>query len=93
MDVLSFEWDEAKSKQNVRKHGVSFPEAQTVFFDDHAVEFYDDLHSEWENRFLLLGRSSRSRILLICYCLRAPGSVIRLISARKATSNERRHYP
>jgi uncharacterized protein len=93
MTSLRFEWDEAKNKQNQRKHGVSFGEAQSVFFDENAVEFYDDEHSEWEDRFLLLGLSARMRLVLVCHCLREGGSVIRIISARKATQNEQRLYP
>jgi uncharacterized DUF497 family protein len=54
MKSLRFEWDQEKNRENQRKHGVSFAEAQTVFFDEDAVEFYDDEHSEWEDRFLLL---------------------------------------
>ncbi len=57
MTKLSFEWNSKKATENFKKHGVTFKEAQTVFFDDHAVEFYDDEHSEWEDRFLLLGLS------------------------------------
>jgi uncharacterized DUF497 family protein len=93
MKVLKFEWDEAKSRQNHRKHGVTFAEAQTVFFDENAVEFYDEEHSESENRFLLLGLSTKLRVLLVCHCLRDEGSVIRIISARKATRKERALYP
>jgi len=93
MKSLRFEWDQEKSLENQRKHGVSFGEAQTVFFDENAVEFYDDEHSEWEDRFLLLGISSKMRVLLVCHCLRESGSTIRIISARKATKNERELYP
>jgi uncharacterized protein len=93
MTPLRFEWDDAKNRENQRKHGVSFAEAQTVFFDENAVEFCDDEHSKWEDRFLLLGLSTRLRILLVCHCLRESGSVIRIISARKATKNERGLYP
>ena len=93
MRLLRFEWDEAKERENHRKHGVSFAEAQTVFFDENAVEFYDDEHSEWEDRFFLLGLSTRLRVLLVCHCLRESGSTIRIISARKATKNERGLYP
>ena len=93
MKSLRFEWDQEKSLENQRKHGVSFGEAQTVFFDENAVEFYDDEHSEWEDRFLLLGISSKMRVLLVCHCLRESGSIIRIISARKATKNERGLYP
>ena len=93
MTELRFEWDEKKSRSNQRKHGVSFEEAQTVFFDEHAVEFYDETHSPEEDRFLLLGLSARLRVLIICHCVREGGKVIRLISARKATQAERQHYP
>ena len=93
MTPLRFEWDETKNRENQRKHGVSFAEAQTVFFDETAVEFYDDEHSEWEDRFLLLGLSTKLRVLLVCHCLREGGSVVRIISARKATKNERGLYP
>jgi uncharacterized DUF497 family protein len=93
MTKLRFEWDDTKSRDNVRKHGVTFAEAQTVFFDENAVEFFDDEHSTQEDRFLLLGLSSKLRVLLVCHCLRESGSVIRIISARKATKNERGLYP
>ena len=93
MKSLRFKWDEEKNRENQRKHGVSFVEAQTVFFDENAVEFYDDEHSEWEDRFLLLGISTKMRVLLVCHCLRESGSIIRIISARKATKNERELYP
>ena len=75
------------------KRGVSFEEARTVFLDENAVEFYDDEHSEWEDRFLMLGLSTKLRALLVCHCLREQGSAIRTISARKATRNEQRFYP
>jgi uncharacterized protein len=93
MNELRFEWDEDKNRQNERKHGVSFQEAQTVFFDPMAVEFYDDEHVEWEDRFLLLGLSAKLRILLVCHCIREGGDVVRIISARKATKKEQRGYP
>ena len=86
------EWDPAKADQDSRKHGISFEEAKSVFFDESAVEFYDDEHSEWEDRFLLLGLSSRLRLLLVCHCYRELAAVIRIISARKATKHEARHY-
>ena len=92
MTPLRFEWDKRKNRENQRKHGVSFEEAVTVFYDDDAVEFFDDEHSEWEDRFLLLGVSSRMRILMVSHCLRCGGDVIRVISARKATGSERKHY-
>jgi len=92
MKELRFEWDENKSKDNLAKHGVSFEEASSVFYDDRAGEFYDDGHSAREDRFLLLGLSGNLRLLLVCHCHREGESVIRVISARKATRNEAKHY-
>ncbi len=88
-----FEWDEAKSRTNLKKHGVSFLEARSVFFDEYAVQFYDDEHSSQEDRFIMLGMSNLSRILVVCHCERAGGEIIRIISARKATKKERGFYP
>ena len=93
MNEITFQWDDKKNQANQRKHGVSFEEARSVFLDDRGVEFYDDAHSEWEDRFLLLGVSSRLRLLMVCHCRREEGHVIRIISARAATKNEQKHYP
>lgn len=93
MNDLRFEWDERKNRENQRKHGVSFEEAKSVFYDQQAVEFFDVEREEMEDRFLLLGVSGRLRILLVCHCLRQEGDVIRIISARKATKHEEREYP
>lgn len=92
MSELSFEWDPEKAKANLDKHGVSFEEAMTAFYDEAAIEFYDDEHSEWEDRLLLLGLSSNMKLLLVCHCYRSEESVIRIISARKATKNEAKNY-
>ena len=92
MTNISFTWDERKNRQNQKKHGVSFEEAQSVFFDDEAREFFDPDHSEDEARFLLVGRSYRLRVLLICHCYRELEGVIRIISARRATKKERAAY-
>ena len=92
MGDIRFEWDEKKNRQNIRKHGVSFEEAQSVFLDDHAMRFYDPDHSEDEDRFLMLGLSFTLRILVVCHCYRERDDVIRIISARKATRQERVHY-
>jgi uncharacterized DUF497 family protein len=92
MSELRFEWDPVKAEENLRKHGVSFEDARTVFYDDFAVEFYDDEHSEWEDRFLLLGLSAQLQLLLVCHCYRESESVIRLISAREATKSEAGFY-
>ena len=88
--MIRFEWDERKSASNRRKHGVSFEEARTVFFDEDALEFPDPDHGE--DRFLMLGMSLRQRVLVVCHCFRSSASTIRIISARKATRREREVY-
>ena len=92
MNSIGFSWDDRKNKSNQKKHKVSFEEAQTVFFDEHAIEYYDPDHSESEDRFLMLGHSYRIRILVVSYTLRKEGSEIRIISARKATKKEQKAY-
>ena len=92
MKTVYFEWDENKAKINQEKHLVSFEEAKTVFYDELALEFYDETHSEWEDRFLMLGFSNKLNLLLICHCYREATGNIRIISARKATKNESKHY-
>jgi hypothetical protein len=92
MRELRIVWDPQKARANIRKHGVSLEEARSVFCDEHAIEFYDDEHSQWEDRFLLLGLSSHLRLLLVCHCYREAEGVIRVISARKVTSTEAEHY-
>ena len=89
---IIFSWDDKKNEANKRKHHVSFEEAQTVFFDENATEFYDPEHSENEERFLMLGLSYRLRVLVVSYCFRKDDSEIRIISARKATKKEQRVY-
>lgn len=89
--MIKFEWNLAKARSNLKKHGVSFAEAQTVFFDENAIQFFDSDSSSLEERFLMLGLSKNFRILLVCHCER-DGKVIRIISARKATAKERKHY-
>lgn len=90
--MIKFDWDPAKAASNLRKHGVSFEEARSVFYDEFAVQFYDNTHSADEERFLMLGMSSGAHLLLVCHCERAGGSVIRIISARKATKQESFYY-
>jgi uncharacterized DUF497 family protein len=90
--MLSFEWDERKNRANQKKHGVAFEEAQSVFFDEHALQYEDPGHSGDEDRFLLLGHSLTLRVLVVCHCYRASGSVIRIVSARRATAQERAVY-
>jgi uncharacterized DUF497 family protein len=92
MSELRFEWDERKNRENQRKHGVSFEEARTVFFDEGALLIADPDHSESEERFVLLGLSSALRNLVVCHCYRSEAGAIRLISARKANRAERKKY-
>lgn len=92
MNELRFTWDPEKARGNLKKHGVAFEEARSVFQDEHAIEYYDDTHSEWEDRFLLLGLSSNLRLLLVCHGYREKEGIIRIISARKATRSESKHY-
>ena len=89
---MKFDWDQTKASANSKKHGVTFEEARTVFFDEFAVQFFDDDHSSEEERFLLLGLSSDAKLLLVCHCEREQENVIRIISARKATKREAAHY-
>ncbi|MGY8814041.1 MAG: BrnT family toxin [Gammaproteobacteria bacterium] len=90
--MVRFEWDSSKASLNKKKHGVAFEEAKSVFYDEFAIQFFDDENSEYEDRFLILGYSNESRILLICHCEQESGDLIRIISARKATSKERKLY-
>jgi len=92
MNELRFEWDEQKEKANIKKHGVSFNEARTVFYDENAIQFFDPDHSETEDRFILLGISLRLRILVVCHCFRESETVVRIISARKADGDEEKEY-
>ena len=93
MTDLRFTWDPGKAQVNERKHGVSFEEASTVFFDEEAILIDDPDHSADEDRFLLLGLSSRVRLLTVCHCVvESEGDVLRPISARKATKREQTAY-
>jgi uncharacterized DUF497 family protein len=89
---VRFEWDPRKAAANLRKHGISFTEAETAFYDDYAAIRDDPDHSEAEDRFVLLGMSAALRVLVVVHCAREAGSVIRLISARRATRSERAQY-
>lgn len=90
--MLRFEWDNRKASQNTRKHGISFVEAQTVFFDEEALLIADPDHSQDEERFILLGLSGTLRVLVVCHCYRGKEDVIRIISARRADPKERELY-
>lgn len=90
--MLRFAWDQTKADLNLRKHGVSFEEAVTVFADENGRLKHDPDHSQEEDRFILLGFSVKLRMLIVCHAYRENDEVIRIISARKATSNERKQY-
>ena len=92
MSELEFSWDRSKAKSNEAKHGVSFAEAVTVFLDDEALLRADPDHSADEDRFLLLGLSSRIRLLLVCHAVYERDGMVRLISARRATRKEQAQY-
>ncbi len=92
MSDIKFEWDDRKSRENKRKHKVSFEEAQTAFLDENATRFFDPDHSQDEDRFLMLGMSFTLRVLVVCHCYRQDDSVIRIISARKAGKQEQSEY-
>jgi uncharacterized protein len=84
MNEIDFDWDPRKAQSNSQKHGVSFEEASSAF--------YDPEHSQDEERYILLGISEQSRLLMVCHLYKENTRLIRLISARFATKNERRQY-
>lgn len=92
MKEIKFEWDENKNKINQSKHKISFEEALTVFDDEDALVIDDPEHSEEEDRFIILGLSNKANLLVVCHCYRASDTVIRIISARKATTRETKQY-
>ena len=88
MKWLMFEWDEKKEEANIKKHGITFEEARSAFFDEFAIQFFDPEHSDEEDRFILLGNSYRLNTLVVCHCFRRKETKIRIISARKADKDE-----
>ena len=90
--MIKFNWNPAKADINIKKHGVSFEESRSVFYDEFAVQFFDQDNSDVEDRFLMLGMSNETNILIVCHCERDNGNTIRIISSRKATKNEQKHY-
>ena len=92
MDTIKFEWDENKNQTNQKKHGISFEEAKEVFFDDDAILFDDPEHSKGEERFLIIGLIQKEKICIVSHCYRDKENTIRIISARKATKNEKKIY-
>ena len=87
---MRFEWDATKAAENLRRHGVSFEEAMTVFYDPLAATFDDPEHSFGERRFLTVGYSSRERLLVLCHTERR--GAVRLFNARRATARERKRH-
>lgn len=92
MSELAFDWDDLKARVNEQKHGVSFEEAQTVFYDENARLRYDAEHSLNEERYILIGISSSLRLVVVCHVYREEDGIIRIISARKATKQEVQQY-
>jgi len=92
MDSLRFAWDKRQNRANIKKHKVSFEEAETVFKDENAIQYFDPDHSDDEDRFILLGVSTRRRVLVVCHCFRESELVVRIISARRADRSEGRAY-
>jgi uncharacterized DUF497 family protein len=90
--MVSFSWDSRKNEANKKKHGVSFDEAKTVFYDENAIRYFDPDHSDDEDRFLMVGLSQKLRTLIVCHSFMEEDSVIRIISARKATKGEEDNY-
>ncbi len=87
---MQFEWDDRKVESNARKHGATFDEALTAFYDPRQVAFYDPDHSDGEDREILIGHSNQGRLLLVVNTVR--GDTIRIISARRATRKEAEDY-
>ena len=90
--MIKFEWDENKNTINKKKHKISFDEAKTVFYDEDALLIDGPEHSEEEERFIILGFSNKFNLLVVCHCYRKSETVIRIISARKATKTEFEQY-
>lgn len=90
-DHIGFEWDDRKAALNIKKHGVSFEDAMDAFSDPYARVIPDAMHSDYEERFFLIGMDLRARVLTVCHCERR-GGVIRMISARRSTKVEEMQY-
>ena len=90
--MIKFQWDSAKAVANLKKHRVSFEEAKSVFYDEFAIQYFDEEHSDEEERCLMLGMSSGARLLIVCHYEYEHGGIVRIISARKATRRESTFY-
>jgi uncharacterized protein len=92
MDEITFEWDTRKAQTNDRKHGISFEEAETAFYDPNARISYDPDHSQDEYRHILLGMSESFKLIVVCHVYRHNDECIRIISDRRATKTEQKEY-
>ena len=92
MNSIQFDWDVRKAAANLKKHKISFEEAKSAFYDERAKLIDDPAHSADEERFILLGLSHLLRVVVVCHCYRIHGNIIRIISARKATTQELKAY-
>jgi uncharacterized protein len=92
MDEITFEWDTQKAQKNERKHGISFQEAETAFYDSNARTSYDPDHSQDEDRYILLGMSESFKLIVVCHVYRQNDESIRIISARRAIKTEQKEY-
>ncbi len=92
MTYIRFEWEEKKNSANIKKHNISFEEAKTVFYDENARLISDPVHSNGEDRFILLGISRNVKILVVVHIYKEQDELIRIISARKATKTESKYY-
>jgi uncharacterized DUF497 family protein len=87
---IKFEWDETKNTGNKKKHGISFEEASTIFLNFPVEVYFDPENSAFEDRYIAIGFSNKSRLLIVVHCENSKGTVVRIISARKATRREQR---
>ena len=92
IDGSFYDWDENKHEANIKKHGINFYEAASVFLDPHVVEQYDFEHSIDEDRFIAIGISEKLNMLIVCHCYRGDDDIIRIISARYASKRENEIY-
>ncbi|MBN2443068.1 MAG: BrnT family toxin [Spirochaetales bacterium] len=92
MKYIQFEWDQKKEHSNIRKHGITFEEAKTAFYDCNARVIYDPDHLENEDRYILLGLSYKLRLIIVSHCYRKKQEIIRIISARQANKHESQYY-
>ena len=92
LSAFIFTWDENKEEINIRKHNITFSEAETVFDDENLLYGMDVKHSVNEERFYVIGISRRTRLLMVCHCMLTDGITVRIISARKANKDEIQRY-